>query len=86
MILVQRQLQARQLLLRQPQEQVQLMAAKLDLVSPLKILKRGYVLIEKDSQVVRTINDIQKNDTIDLRFSDGMAKAKIIETSDLKNE
>ncbi|WP_294975404.1 exodeoxyribonuclease VII large subunit [uncultured Leuconostoc sp.] len=85
-VLVQRQVQVRQAVLRHPREQVQLMAAKLDLVSPLKILNRGYVLIEKDAQVVRTISNIQKNDHVDLRFSDGMAKAKIIETSDLKNE
>lgn len=86
MALVQRQLQVRQILLQRPREQVQLLTAKLDLVSPLKILTRGYVLIEKDSQVVRTIKVIHKNDTINLRLSDGTAKAKIIETSGLENE
>ncbi|MEX0380347.1 exodeoxyribonuclease VII large subunit [Leuconostoc sp. MS02] len=86
MTLVQRQLQVRQILLQRPREQVQLLTAKLDLVSPLKILTRGYVLIEKDSQVVRTIKVIHKNDTINLRLSDGTAKAKIIETSGLENE
>lgn len=86
MALVQRQLQVRQMLLQRPREQVQLLTAKLDLVSPLKILTRGYVLIEKDSQVVRTIKVIHKNDTINLRLSDGTAKAKIIETSGLENE
>jgi len=84
--LVQRQLQIRKILLQAPSQKVKLLAAKLDLMSPLKILSRGYVLIEKDDQLVRTIKEVHIDDHVNLRLQDGTAEAKIIETSDLKNE
>lgn len=84
--LVQRQLQVRQNMLQQPREKLQLLAAKLDLMSPLKILTRGYVLIEKDGQVIRTVKNIHPEDVVDLRLSNGTATAKIIETRAMDSE
>lgn len=84
--LAQRQLQIRKNILQQPREKIQLLAAKLDLMSPLKILTRGYVLIEKDGQVIQTIKDIQPEDEVELRLANGTAAAKIIETRALKSE
>ena len=52
--------------------------AKLDALSPLKTLTRGYIIAEKEGKMVKSIQDIEKDDEISLRFSDGQAKAKII--------
>ncbi|ADG40068.1 MULTISPECIES: exodeoxyribonuclease VII large subunit [Leuconostoc] len=84
--LAQRQSQIRQNILQQPREKVQLLAAKLDLMSPLKILTRGYVLIEKDGQVIRNIKEVHPDDEVELRLANGSATAKIIETRVLKSE
>lgn len=82
--LTQRQRQLRQILLQAPREKVQLLTAKLDLMSPLKILTRGYVMLSKADQVVRHIDELQPEDRVTVRLADGQATAKIIETSQLK--
>lgn len=82
--LTQRQKQVQQNLLQAPREKVQLLAAKLDLMSPLKILTRGYVVLSKAERVVRHVDEIQSEDAVTIRLTDGQATAKIIETSKLK--
>ena len=48
--------------------------AKLDALSPLKVLQRGYSLAQNESGVVvKSITQIKKDDEITLRFSDGEA-------------
>ena len=49
--------------------------SKLDALSPLKTLVRGYCIVEMDSKVVAKAEDLKKNDKIDLRFTDGIRKA-----------
>lgn len=82
--LTRRQRQLRQTLLQAPREKVQLLTAKLDLMSPLKILTRGYVVLSKADQVVRHVDELQPEDKVTVRLADGQATAKIIETSQLK--
>lgn len=82
--LTKRQRQLRQTLLQAPREKVQLLTAKLDLMSPLKILTRGYVVLSKADQVVRHVDELQPEDKVTVRLADGQATAKIIETSQLK--
>lgn len=82
--LTQRQRQLRQTLLQAPREKVQLLTAKLNLMSPLKILTRGYVVLSKADQVVRHVDELQPEDKVTVRLADGQATAKIIETSQLK--
>ena len=52
--------------------------AKLDTVSPLKTLTRGYSIIEKDGKIVKSITDLQTEDEISIRLKDGEKQAKII--------
>lgn len=50
---------------------------KLDTLSPLKTLTRGYSIIQKDNRVIKSINDVKTGDEIDIRLIDGKTKAKI---------
>ena len=52
--------------------------AKLDALSPLKTLTRGYSIVALDGKSVKSVNDIKKDDEIDIRFVDGNTKAKIL--------
>lgn len=52
---------------------------KLDSVSPLKILARGYGIIYKEGNRVSKIYDLKPEDEIAIRLQDGEAKAKVIE-------
>ena len=51
---------------------------KLDALSPLKTLARGFSIVEKDNKIVKSSQDLDVNDEINLRFIDGNKKAKII--------
>ena len=50
----------------------------LDSLSPLKILKRGFVVVEKNQKKVTSIKSLQKNDIVNLRFAKGKKQAQII--------
>ena len=52
--------------------------SKLDALSPLKTLSRGYSIVEKTGQIVKSKNDLTSGDEIDLVFKDGKSKAKVI--------
>lgn len=52
--------------------------AKLDALSPLKTLTRGYSIVALDGKSVKSVNDIKKDDEIDIRFVDGNTKAKVL--------
>ncbi|MCI8481890.1 MAG: exodeoxyribonuclease VII large subunit [Clostridia bacterium] len=58
-------------------EMLQLIS-KLDTLSPLKTLTRGYTITQKDSKIVKSAKELVKNDEIELRFVDGNQKAKVI--------
>lgn len=52
--------------------------AKLDGLSPLKTLARGYSIVELNGKAVKSIKEVKKDDEIEMRFFDGKTKAKII--------
>jgi len=52
---------------------------KFDALSPLKILTRGYVITESNGNIVKSIKCLQNEDDIDVKFIDGIVKAKVKE-------
>ena len=52
---------------------------KLDALSPLKTLTRGFSIIEKDGKMVKSSNDLKKDDEISIKLIDGSRNAKIVE-------
>ncbi len=54
------------------------MIAKLDTLSPLKTLYRGYSITEKEGKIVKSKNDVKKDDLVDIRFADGKKQAIIM--------
>ena len=52
--------------------------SKLDTLSPLKTLTRGYCLAELNDKIIKSANDIKTNDKIKLKFSDGEKTANIL--------
>ena len=52
---------------------------KLDALSPLKTLSRGYTLTEKDNKIIKSAKDLSKKDKILLKFYDGERQAEILE-------
>ncbi|SBS36235.1 Exodeoxyribonuclease 7 large subunit [Marinomonas aquimarina] len=50
---------------------------KLNLVSPLNILSRGYAIASKDKQVIRSVSDVQSGDTLSVRVTDGQIECEV---------
>lgn len=54
------------------------LTTKLDSLSPLKTLTRGYCLVEKDGKIIKSIKETKKDEEIELKFYDGNKKAKVL--------
>lgn len=52
--------------------------SKLDALSPLKTLTRGYSIIQKDGKVIKSVNQLQKDDELEIRLIDGSTRAKVM--------
>ena len=52
---------------------------KIDALSPLKILTRGYVVTESKGVIVKSVKQLKIDEEIDVKFSDGSVKAKVLE-------
>lgn len=55
-------------------------AAKIDSLSPMKTLLRGYTSATKDGKTVSSVNHIEKGDKITLRLHDGRAECMVEKT------
>ena len=56
-----------------------MLCSKLDSLSPLKVLARGYSITKKDENIIVNSKDLSVGDNISIQFADGNAKAKITE-------
>lgn len=52
-------------------------AARLDALSPLKTISRGFAAVKKEGKVVVAADQIKENDIIELNFSDGSAECEV---------
>lgn len=54
------------------------LVSKLDTLSPLKTLTRGYSLVEQNGIIIKSKENIKTGDKIDIRFIDGKKQAEIL--------
>lgn len=50
---------------------------KCTILNPLNIIKKGYTIVYKDNEIVYNVKDLEPNDQINIKFSDGVAMATI---------
>ena len=53
------------------------LVSKLDTLSPLKTLTRGYALTERNGVIVKSAKELKKDDEVELRFFDGKKNVKV---------
>ena len=51
---------------------------KLDSLSPLKVLNRGYAFASISKKIIKKVDDVSVDEVIDLSLSDGIVKTKVI--------
>ncbi len=56
-----------------------MLCSKLDSLSPLKVLARGYSIAKKEDNIITNSNDLSVGDSISIQFAVGNAKAEIKE-------
>lgn len=56
-----------------------MLCSKLDSLSPLKVLARGYSITKKDENIITDSKDLSVGDSISIQFADGNVKADITE-------
>lgn len=61
------------------------LTAKLDAMSPLKVLTRGYAMVQNDNvSIVRSVNQVAKGIDILITVSDGSFSAKVVDVKEEK--
>jgi len=62
----------------QSRQQFISLTAKLDAMSPLKVLTRGYAMIQStDGKIIRSVKNIDIGETVNISLEDGIASASI---------
>ena len=56
---------------------------KLDALSPLSVMSRGYSVAQKDGRTVSSVSDVEVGDVITVRVSDGSIQS-VVESKTLK--
>lgn len=51
---------------------------KLDVISPLSTIKRGYSIIRKDNKVISNINSLNKGDVLEIELRDGKVNTEVL--------
>ena len=54
------------------------MVLKLDALSPLKTMVRGFSIIEKDGKIIKSSKNLEKDDEVSIKLIDGNKQAKIM--------
>ncbi len=65
--------------LSEKRRQVAESAGKLEALSPLAVLARGYAAVSSEQKTVSSVNDLNIDDPIDVRFADGSVRAVVRE-------
>ena len=58
------------------------LAGKLDALSPLKVISRGFALVENKGKVVTSKKQVAVNDDIILTVSDGVISARVTDVNE----
>ncbi|WP_216829445.1 exodeoxyribonuclease VII large subunit [Alkalihalobacterium elongatum] len=70
-------------LLKEKQNKFQNQVQTLEVLSPLRMMERGYSLAFNDrDQLVKSITDVTKNDEVKIRVMDGTVKCQVLDTKE----
>ena len=59
--------------------ELSLYTEKLKVLNPLNIMDKGFSIVYKNDKIVKSKNDLTKDDNIKIRFVDGIVNAKVME-------
>ncbi|MBR0376625.1 MAG: exodeoxyribonuclease VII large subunit, partial [Firmicutes bacterium] len=68
--------------LRQAETELSALAARLELLSPLQTLNRGYAVVSCEGRAVRDAARLAIGQTVDIRLAQGRARARVEHTEE----
>ena len=75
-----------QLLLNKKEHQFKQGVVQLEAYSPLNILARGYSVVSKDGNVVKSVASLEQQDDVEIRLLDGKINATVNSIEKLKGD
>ena len=72
--------------MRYKQQSMQAIAGRLQALSPMAVLARGYATVGQNGATITSIQQINEQDVIEIRFADGAARAKVLERKDTPHD
>jgi len=66
------------LILSEKKSQFMMGSSKLEALNPLSVLTRGYSVAYKDDKILHKINDVELNENISVKLSDGFVDATVV--------
>jgi len=61
------------------QKEFRLLSDKLEVLNPLKILSRGYSISLKNNEILKTVDQVELNDDIEVKLLEGSLKCRVTE-------
>jgi len=55
-----------------------MLLSKLETLSPVLTLKRGYSILRKDEKIINSVKSVKKNDSLEIEVSDGKINVEVI--------
>ncbi|GAB6108865.1 exodeoxyribonuclease VII large subunit [Fusibacter bizertensis] len=66
-----------QAILSSEKEKLNVLATKIDSLSPFAVMRRGYGIVTKEGNLVNSINQVSENDSLDIRMIDGAMTVEV---------
>ena len=55
-------------------------AGKLHVLSPLQVISRGYATVHTQKGIVYSVNDVNQNEPLTVRVTDGIIRCRVTQT------
>lgn len=62
------------------------LSARLDTLSPLAVLSRGYCTAYSGKKLIKSVDNIKPSDSVTVKFSDGSAECKVLDVKKAENK
>lgn len=59
--------------------QFQTVLGKLNALSPLQVMERGYSLAYKDKELIKSVDQVEQNDTLEVKMTDGVLTCEVLQ-------
>ena len=69
--------QAQSQLMKDKKQQFQRAIQQLDLLSPLKIMNRGYGILQQDETIIKSVDQLEVNQELTIQLVDGTVRSKV---------